>query len=157
MKKLILWAGCMAGLLLAAFSSAEDRKSGSLETIPVADAFGNLQPLKVSDFLGRIRYVALETNDSVLVGEGAHIGLLPGYILVTDEKQALLFDKNDGHFVCKLGHYGNDPSGYASSKVWFQGHDGAVCFRGWKDEWLRYDLQGQFQGMLKLREKAACD
>ena len=115
MKKLILWAGCMAGLLLAACSSAEDRKSGSLETIPVADAFGNLQPLKVSDFLGSIRYVALETNDSVLVGEGAHIGLLPGYILVTDEKQALLFDKNDGHFVCKLGHYGNDPSGYASS------------------------------------------
>lgn len=53
-----------------ACSSAEDRKSGSLETIPVADAFGNLQPLKVSDFLGRIRYVALETNDSVLVGEG---------------------------------------------------------------------------------------
>ena len=92
MKKLILWAGCMAGLLLAACSSAEDRKSGSLETIPVADAFGNLQPLKVSDFLGSIRYVALETNDSVLVGEGAHIGLLPGYILVTDEKQALLFD-----------------------------------------------------------------
>lgn len=42
MKKLILWAGCMAGLLLAACSSAEDRKSGSLETIPVADAFGNL-------------------------------------------------------------------------------------------------------------------
>lgn len=156
MKKLILWAGCMAGLLLAACSSAEDRKSGSLETIPVADAFGNLQPLKVSDFLGSIRYVALETNDSVLVGEGAHIGLLPDYILVTDEKQALLFDKNDGHFVCKLGHYGNDPSGYASSKVWFQGHDGAVCFRGWKDEWLRYDLQGQFQGMLKMSENAAC-
>ena len=48
MKKLILWAGCMAGLLLTACSSAEDRKSGSLETIPVADAFGNLQPLKVS-------------------------------------------------------------------------------------------------------------
>lgn len=156
MKKLILWAGCMAGLLLAACSSAEDRKSGSLETIPVADAFGNLQPLKVSDFLGSIRYVALETNDSVLVGEGAHIGLLPDYILVTDEKQALLFDKNDGHFVCKLGHYGNDPSGYASSKVWFQGHDGVVCFRGWKDEWLRYDLQGQFQGMLKMSENAAC-
>lgn len=77
----------MAGLLLAACSSAEDRKSGSLETIPVADAFGNLQPLKVSDFLGSIRYVALETNDSVLVGEGAHIGLLPDYILVTDENR----------------------------------------------------------------------
>ena len=92
----------------------------------------------------------------MLVGEGAHIGLLPDYILVTDEKQALLFDKNDGHFVCKLGHYGNDPSGYASSKVWFQGHDGVVCFRGWKDEWLRYDLQGQFQGMLKMSENAAC-
>ena len=78
MKKLILWAGCMAGLLLAACSSAEDRKSGSLETIPVADAFGNLQPLKVSDFLGRIRYVALETNDSVLVGVNRDVEVICG-------------------------------------------------------------------------------
>lgn len=39
---------------------------------------------------------------------------------MTDEKQALLFDKNDGHFVCKLGHYGNDPSDMLLRKSGFR-------------------------------------
>ena len=60
----ILTIGC--GMLLSC--SSPSAKIESLETISVGKAYANLTKLKASDYFQTVRYVPLETNDSVLVG-----------------------------------------------------------------------------------------
>ena len=64
-----------ACLFLAACSGGETEVA-KLDVIPLGAAFDNQTELKTSDCFKKIRYVALETTDSSLVGQGAHAAVL---------------------------------------------------------------------------------
>ena len=73
----------VACLFLAACGGGGETKVAKLEAIPLGVAFENQTELKTSDCFKKIRYVALETTDSCLVGQGAYATILNDWIVVT--------------------------------------------------------------------------
>lgn len=99
-----LWQWYVFFLLLAV---AEETKVAKLEAIPLGVAFENQTELKTSDCFKKIRYVALETTDSCLVGQGAYATILNDWIVVTSGRdRCQLFDKKTGRFIRSVGHVG---------------------------------------------------
>ena len=90
----------VACLFLAACSDGGETKVAKLEAIPLGVAFENQTELKTSDCFKKIRYVALETTDSCLVGQGAYATILNDWIVVTSGRdRCQLFDKKTGRFI----------------------------------------------------------
>ena len=95
----------VACLFLAACSGGGETKVAKLEAIPLGVAFENQTELKTSDCFKKIRYVALETTDSCLVGQGAYATILNDWIVVTSGRdRCQLFDKKTGRFIRSVGH-----------------------------------------------------
>ena len=97
----------VACLFLAACSGGGETKVAKLEAIPLGVAFENQTELKTSDCFKKIRYVALETTDSCLVGQGAYAIILNDWIVVTSGRdRCQLFDKKTGRLSVRSGMWG---------------------------------------------------
>ena len=97
----------VACLFLAACSGGGETKEAKLEAIPLGVAFENQTELKTSDCFKKIRYVALETTDSCLVGQGAYATILNDWIVVTSGRdRCQLFDKKTGRLSVRSGMWG---------------------------------------------------
>lgn len=98
--------------------SCKTDKAGEqpLEVIPVGTAFDNRgDELKASDCFRKIRYVALETTDSCLVGNNVSVQILNDWIVMYSGKdRCQLFDKKTGRFIRSIGHSGDDPEAYST-------------------------------------------
>lgn len=82
--------------------------------ISVGAAMNALGKITAQTISSNVRYVALETNDSSLVGEMPDMQVLEHAILVSSVNQCLkLFDRSTGKFIRDIGHVGTDPQGYA--------------------------------------------
>lgn len=83
--------------------------------IPVESTVGNYNILNLSDFVMEIRYIPLETNDSVLIARISEINCENEQILIKDiyglSYNCYLFD-NNGKFYCKVGQRGQGPDDY---------------------------------------------
>lgn len=79
-------------------------KIESLETISVGKAYANLTKLKASDYFQTVRYVPLETNDSVLVGDNPKLCVYKDLLIVSSpQEQCYVFSKGDGRFLHPIG------------------------------------------------------
>lgn len=97
----------VACLFLAACSDGGETKVAKLEAIPLGVAFENQTELKTSDCFKKIRYVALETTDSCLVGQGAYATILNDWIVVTSGRdRCQLFDKKRAALSVRSGMWG---------------------------------------------------
>lgn len=136
----------VACLFLAACSDGGETKVAKLEAIPLGVAFENQTELKTSDCFKKIRYVALETTDSCLVGQGAYATILNDWIVVTSGRdRCQLFDKKTGRFIRSVGHVGEDPEGYSDVYGgWQNPYTGQLSFHGWKNEIVVYGADGRF-------------
>ena len=136
----------VACLFLAACSGGGETKEAKLETIPLGVAFENQTELKTSDCFKKIRYVALETTDSCLVGQGAYATILNDWIVVTSGRdRCQLFDKKTGRFIRSVGHVGEDPEGYSNVHGgWQNPYTGQLSVHGWKNEIVVYGADGRF-------------
>lgn len=134
-----------ACLFLAACSGGETEVA-KLDVIPLGAAFDNQTELKTSDCFKKIRYVALETTDSSLVGQGAHAAVLNDWIVVTSGRdRCQLFDKKTGRFIRSIGHVGEDPEGYSTVHGgWQNPYTGKLNFAGWKNKIVVYGADGKF-------------
>ena len=84
--------------------------------IPVESMVGNYKILNISDYSSEIKYIPLETNDSVLVSQISHICYENNKILIVDitssnTTNCYLFDDN-GKFIRKIGQRGQGPNDY---------------------------------------------
>ncbi|MDH6313440.1 hypothetical protein M2137_002230 [Parabacteroides sp. PFB2-10] len=71
-----------------------------------------IQEVNLSSVASGLKYVALETNDSVLVSSITKIMYENGRIVLVDkDHNCFLFDE-DGRFVSKVGRKGNGPNEY---------------------------------------------
>lgn len=134
-----------ACLFLAACSGGETEVA-KLDVIPLGEAFDNQTELKTSDCFKKIRYVALETTDSCLVGQGAYAAVLNDWIVVTSGRdRCQLFDKKTGRFIRSIGHVGEDPEGYSTVHGgWQNPYTGKLNFAGWKNKIVVYGADGKF-------------
>ena len=83
-----------------------------LNVIPVANTVGNDIILNLSDYVTEIKYLPLETNDTVLVGANFRICYENGHILVSEPlNNCNLFD-DTGKFYRKIGQRGQGPYDY---------------------------------------------
>lgn len=145
MKKSLLPVVVVTCLAFCACGGGEAEKA-KLEVIPLGAAFDNQTELKTSDCFKRIRYVALETTDSCLVGQGAYATVLNDWIVVTSGRnRCQLFDKKTGRFIRSIGHVGEDPEGYSNVHGgWQNPYTDKLSFPGWKNKIVVYGADGKF-------------
>ena len=62
----------------------------------------------------------------------------------------MVFDKDSGKFLRSIGHIGNDPGGYSEATFWIDDITGELYFIGWNGTLMRYDLQGNYLGDVKV-------
>ena len=138
-----------AACLLLAACSGNETKVAKLEVIPVGAAFERQAEPKASDCFKKIRYVALETTDSCLVGEGAHASILKDWIVVVSGRsRCQLFDKKTGRFIRTIGHVGEDPEGYSNAYGgWLNPHTDRLYFPGWNKKQVAYRADGSFDSV----------
>ena len=95
--------------ILLTSSCNRKKETIPLNVIPVANTVGNYSILNISDFATEIKYIPLETNDSVLVGAIPRICYENGYLLVSEVlHNCYLFDTT-GKFCWKIGQLGQVP------------------------------------------------
>lgn len=87
MNKSYLYQATLAACLFLGACSGDKTESGQLEVIPLGAAFDQQAELKTSDCFKKIRYVPLETTDSILVGPGAWATVLNDWIVVTSGRK----------------------------------------------------------------------
>lgn len=150
MMKTRLYQVAVATCLFFAACNESKTTDEGIPVIPVGAALDALTGLKASDCFKQVSYVALETNDSCLVGKAPRIQIIKDKILIsTNQNQCLMFDKT-GKFIRQVGHVGNDPEGYNNVYCWGNNETGDIYFWGWNNDLVCYDQEGLFKGKIKI-------
>ena len=150
MMKTYLYQAAFAACLFLTACNESKTTDGEITVIPVGAALDAPSGLKASDYFKQVSYVALETNDSCLVGTAPRVQLIKDKILIsTNQEQCLMFDKT-GKFIKQVGHIGNDPEGYSSVYCWGNNETGDIYFWGWNNELVCYDQEGLFKEKIKI-------
>lgn len=149
MRKYLLPAAAVVAVIAASCGGNEADKDASV--IDIASAVANPVELKVSDLGKTIRYVPLETNDSVLVGNTWAITPADGGIYLSNYSRyggsntnCLSFDY-DGKFIASVGHIGQDPEAYWTSQCLLAPDNKTAYFAG-STAMQHYDLEGKYLG-----------
>lgn len=117
--------------------------SQTIPVIPLDDAYKKQLPISTSDFIESITYVPLETTYECLIDESPKINLTNKYIIVTNLKRCLLFDRITGKFIHEIGRYGSGPGEYRSTGGFFNESTSNLYFKGWKGNLIKYSLEGK--------------
>lgn len=147
-KRLFYFAGLAC--LMAACTGTPQSTNNELCTIDVASAMANPVELKLSELGGDVRYVPLETTDSCLIGSNSKLMLLDKHIVVMQRQDCLLFDKETGKFLTKVGHVGQDPEAYSNSTPTYNDVNGLLYFKREPATLQKYDVQGKYHGKLTM-------
>ena len=104
-------------LFSISFTSCHIKKKEIDKTvIPVISAMGSGKILNLSEYAKDIRYIPLETNDSVLIKHITQCIYVDNRIVINDNRDICwLFDTN-GKFISALGKKGNGPNEYLTVK-----------------------------------------
>ena len=152
-KKNLILATALLGLLGACSDRPTAVPVDGVTVIDVEAALKNVEgEIKLSDLYSSVRYVPLETTDSSLVGGYASATFTDKDILVSSylNSQCFRFDKQTGKFINTIGHRGEDPKGTSTCDVIYNERDGMAYFIRQPDRLQRYDLQGNYQGLVRV-------
>lgn len=151
MKRLKQCAGSLAGLLLISCSGAD--RAIDKGTIDVAGAMENLQELKVSQLGNKIKFVPLETNDSVLVANHWNFWVTNKYVIVSNmgygsSQRCMTFDLNTGKYIATVGHPGQDPEAYGKCIPILDEAGSDVLYFFKPKGMVKYSMNGRFLGSI---------
>ena len=151
MMKTYLYQAAFAACLFLTACNESKTTDGEITVIPVGAALDAPSGLKASDCFKQVSYVALETNDSCLVGQNPSVKILHDKLLVTTaQKQCFLFDRATGRFLTSVGHVGNDPEGYSDVRgCWLDYPNNRIYFSGWNEKLIIYNADGSYYGEKK--------
>ena len=149
-QKIIIAKSILLILLIYLPVSCINKKEAlPVNVIPLASAVGNYSILDLSEYVTEIRYIPLETNDSVLLGELRLINYENKKILIKDSNQkCLLFDEN-GKFCRKIGQSGQGPDDYLMIRQSFI-HDNYIFLQD-RLKILIYDTDGHLVEKINWR------
>jgi hypothetical protein len=115
----------------------------TIPVIPLEDAYKNQLPISTGDFIKSISYVPLETTFDCLIDERPRVNVTDKYIIVTNLKKCLLFDRATGKFLHEIGGYGRGPGEYQSTRGFFNESTSKLYFQGWNGNLIKYSLEGK--------------
>lgn len=152
MKRLKQCVGLLTGLLLISCSGADRTVNTSI--IDVASAMENPQEMKVSQLGSKIRFVPLETNDSVLVANHWDFWVTNKYVIVSNiergsSQRCMTFDLNTGKYIATIGHPGQDPEAYLSCVPVLDNAGSDVLYFFNPTGIVKYSMDGHFLGSIK--------
>lgn len=151
MKKIRQCAGLLTGLLLLSCSGVDKTVNKSI--IDVAGAMENLQEMKVSQLGNKIKFVPLETNDSVLVDNSWNFLVTDKYVIVSNigyggNQKCMTFDLNTGKYIATVGHRGQDPEAYAYSVPFIDQAENDELYFPKRTGLVKYSVDGRFLGAI---------
>ncbi|MDR1156625.1 MAG: DUF4934 domain-containing protein [Bacteroidales bacterium] len=149
-KKLKLLLTSIVLLFLFSCKNPENKEMDS-KVIDIEHALQNLAHLKVSDFGKTIRYIPLETTDDGLIGRNPVVKVLKSHIVIEYSRDhCLLFNKEDGRFIAKIGHSGQDPKAFTNNFAWTDEKEEFLYFERRPNQLIRYDMKGNFCDKIKF-------
>ena len=107
----IIIKGLLVILAFLTVSCDHNMDTLPINVIQLANSVGNYNVLNISEFTTEIKYIPLETNDSVLLSRVMQIICDNEKILIESSRSCWLFD-NTGKFCHKIGHEGQGPNDY---------------------------------------------
>lgn len=125
--------------------------------IDVEHALENLTPITTSMLGSNIRYVPLETGDSVLVGgkwtlyatDDKVVVNNAGNVHFNEVASVMSFDINSGRFIASIGRQGVGPEEYLAPFPTINYNGESVYFMAGNGKgWVEYDLEGNFKGKI---------
>ncbi|MDR0891227.1 MAG: DUF4934 domain-containing protein [Mediterranea sp.] len=125
------------------------------KVIDVERALAHPSKLNTSQLGSHVRYIPLETTDKSLIGNAPDICVLNKRILVWYRGQCLLFNKEDGKFVCEIGHSGGDPTAYSQTVPFYDDTHDWIYFIREPDKLIKYDINGHYLGEITLQTKGS--
>jgi hypothetical protein len=137
------------------FTSCQDRKQGkgTLPVINITTLTDQTASVSLSDLADDVEYIALETNDSVLINKNADVFLFDDLLFVTSTQQGfMVFDRNTGKYIRTIARAGQGPGEYnarggGNVSYSFDEVTKTIYFKAPQaGEMLRYDLAGNFLG-----------
>ena len=144
----VLFLLCMSFLV----SCKENTVTSALNIIPLASSIGKYSILNLSDYVTEIRYIPLETNDSVLVSDQLfHIIYENEKIVFYDWKSGCMIFDTNGSFCTMLGNRGQGPNEYLFLHQMFA-KDDFVYLKTTPNFLMKYDFNGNLIGKLKKPE-----
>lgn len=140
--------------LFVACSGTKQPAAEAEGAVDVATAMEAQTDLKLSELGSNVRYIALETTDSCLIGKEPSILLMDEHIAVYTHKNCYLFDKASGKFLREIGHGGDDPEACATLSPTYSKQEKLLYFNG-ANYLQKYDLEGKYAGKLDFPAYAA--
>ncbi len=132
--------------------SCERKISPAKENIiPLATEVGKYGILNLSDYVTDLKYIPLETNDSVLISNIEQIIYENEKIIITSDwrqNECLVFNKN-GAFCNKIGNIGQGPEEYIALQQIFT-HDNLIYIKTPSVLLKTYDTDGNFVKKIPL-------
>lgn len=150
MKKLNYLNIFLLGIVL--FSCSE-KKQNQEKVIFLEEKIASPEEhFKTSDYFSSLTYLPLETTDSSLLGSSPVMLIDNDRIFVgSTHRPCLVFDFKTGKFIRSIGLIDKGPQGYRSSKeMWINPINGVLYFPGWKNELVKYSVDGTYLGVQKL-------
>jgi len=154
MKRKLIFTGIIFSFILSI--NGQVNKEINPPVIDVEYGLKNLSRLKTSFFGKTIRYIQLETTDDCLVGRDPIVKVLKNYIVIEfkssfqDAGTCLLFRKEDGCFISKIGHGGQDPEAYTNCFSWTDDTEEFLYFHRTPNQLVKYDMKGNFCGKVEF-------
>jgi hypothetical protein len=86
---------------------------GSIEPVYIKNAFENRKPINIDDISEDNRYIILESTKESLIDDYSTFYSDDQYLVSICRKQILLFDRDSGKFIRKIGNSGRGPNEYS--------------------------------------------
>ena len=99
--------------IILSCSQSESTNESSGAIINLNEAFLNRYPIYINDISTSYEYVRLETKEECLTGVRLAVYSSDNYLLTVDRERMLLFNRNDGKFIRKIGHMGAGPGEFS--------------------------------------------
>jgi hypothetical protein len=100
--------------LIPACNQISFKHDKPLEIVDIKSAFEKKKPININDISKDCKYVVLESTNESLIGNNFTIYSDDEYLIAIDRQRILLFDRNSGKFIRKIGNSGNGPDEYSN-------------------------------------------
>jgi hypothetical protein len=133
--------------------SCNSKNENLYEIINLQEAFENKKSININDIATNFEYIKLETSDECLTGTRLAVYSNDQYLIAIDRDKILLFDRNDGRFIRKVGQKGNGPGEYSRTYTVMPFDEGKnLVYAGRNKKRYGYSLDGQLKDTLSIPE-----